>query len=329
MNRSDILQYFALSVKSLLPEEYNDVELKVTEFKKLNTSYTGLMVKIPGESNCPVIKLEKIDGMISMNISPAAIVETFAREFADDVIELCNNTKTKKVVDSGFSEWVQNYELVKPRLFLRLSNYEANAEYLESVPHNVFNDLAITCHILVNRSNEGSIASTVINKKLMESYGITFDKLYADALENSQKLFPEKIETMSDVMRKMGMGDDAKGSDVIVLSTEAMIDGAAAILYPRTQKKLDAMIGDYFIVPSSIHELLIFPDTGDLNPTELLDMVRSVNSMVIAPEDKLSDNIYVYNSSDMSFDLITKETTPLREYDIGKSVSEQKRKLHS
>ena len=50
--------------------------------------------------------------------------------------------------------------------------------------------------------------------------------------------------------------------------------------------------GDYFILPSSIHEVIVVPDLGiDDQEHDLNEMVRKVNHMVVDPEDRLSDRV--------------------------------------
>lgn len=54
--------------------------------------------------------------------------------------------------------------------------------------------------------------------------------------------------------------------------------------------------GDFFILPSSIHEVLIVPDNGQMGLRDLEDMVKEVNATQVAPEDKLTDSVYHYDS---------------------------------
>ena len=50
-----------------------------------------------------------------------------------------------------------------------------------------------------------------------------------------------------------------------------------------------------YIIPSSIHELLIYPDFGDVSPAELSGYVKEVNRTQVQPQDRLSDHIYYYD----------------------------------
>ena len=61
--------------------------------------------------------------------------------------------------------------------------------------------------------------------------------------------------------------------------------------------------GDFFILPSSIHEVLIVPDNGNMSLSDLEAMVKEVNATQVAPEDKLTDSVYHYDSQAKVFEL--------------------------
>lgn len=61
--------------------------------------------------------------------------------------------------------------------------------------------------------------------------------------------------------------------------------------FERLSKRFDA---DLVILPSSVHEVLALPlrDTDDIG--ELTSMVREINANEVSAQDKLSDNVYLY-----------------------------------
>jgi hypothetical protein len=73
--------------------------------------------------------------------------------------------------------------------------------------------------------------------------------------------------------------------------------GAGVIFYPNMLKELaDYHESDLFIIPSSVHETLIIPDTNMIMDIESLrDMICEVNRTAVADEEILSDNLYVYD----------------------------------
>ena len=51
----------------------------------------------------------------------------------------------------------------------------------------------------------------------------------------------------------------------------------------------------YYLLPSSIHEMIIVPKDGNISPKELGEMVRNVNETEVAREEVLSDRIYEFD----------------------------------
>ena len=54
---------------------------------------------------------------------------------------------------------------------------------------------------------------------------------------------------------------------------------------------------DLYIIPSSIHETILLPMLGD-DWEALSQMVKEVNATQLAPEEILSDHVYLYKSED-------------------------------
>ena len=52
---------------------------------------------------------------------------------------------------------------------------------------------------------------------------------------------------------------------------------------------------DFFILPSSIHEVLLLPDTGREDSKGLKKVISEVNRTQVAPEEVLSDTLYRYD----------------------------------
>lgn len=60
--------------------------------------------------------------------------------------------------------------------------------------------------------------------------------------------------------------------------------------------KIGELLGkNFYVLPSSIHEVLIVPDNGDMQAKELESMVKEVNATQVAPADLLSDKVQYYD----------------------------------
>lgn len=62
--------------------------------------------------------------------------------------------------------------------------------------------------------------------------------------------------------------------------------GASAILYPGRLKEIsDKWQNDIIMIPSSVHEWILFPKSGFDSVETLLEMIAQVNSICVDPEE--------------------------------------------
>ena len=108
------------------------------------------------------------------------------------------------------------------------------------------------------------------------------------------KLYPHIIEDLSFLF----------GDGVITLTNNEFMFGASSILYPGVAEEISEKFGNsnFFIIPSSLHELLIMADNGQINTSEIKNIIKSVNSE-LPSKDFLSNTLYYY-------DCITKKIIP-------------------
>ena len=53
--------------------------------------------------------------------------------------------------------------------------------------------------------------------------------------------------------------------------------------------------GDYYLIPSSVHEFILLPVDQERSAEELKEMIVEVNSTELTPEEILSDQLYLYS----------------------------------
>lgn len=311
MNFEEFINTIKDTIKEYLPEDYRDAEVNILENRKLNTNYTGLTVTREGDTLAPTINLNNLFDSYSKH--PEHSITAVMQEVAS-VIQ-----HTPETFDIGR---IMDYDRVKKNLFMRLSAAEKNKDLLEHAPHIRKEDLAITFHIMLDQSDKGT-ATTMINDNMMEAYGIDLDQLYQDALLNSPVICPAQIENMGEALSRMMIEDmksagappeviqemekDLKESNkdnpMTIITNDRLVDGASAVFYPGVMDLVgERMQGDYFILPSSVHETLVVPDDGRVSLQELTDMVKEVNMTQVNPEDQLTDQVYHYDIADHVFE---------------------------
>ena len=209
---------------------------------------------------------------------------------------------------------LMDYENMKEKLSVEVISADANTDLLANVPHDRMEDLAVVYRFVMESSEDGR-ASILVTNNLMDRMGVSHEQLRADALENSPEIRPVVIMGMNEVMKEMigpevyemfGIPDDAEET-MYVATVPDKNSGAGVIAYQDFMDQAAERVGgDFFVLPSSINEILLVPDNGDMTADVLRDMVKDVNAKEVSPEERLSDNVYHYDSKDHVFELAEK-----------------------
>ena len=263
------------TVKEHLPEMYRDAEVVVTEHRKINSCYTGLTLYPKDSVASPVINLTQ-----TYQDHAHDMIEVM-KHIENTLLTLPDNVKKMDVSD------ILDYESIKRKLFLRVSSIKKNAAFLKNVPYIAVEDLALTFHILVGQ-DEQDVASTTVTHQMLKDYGVCIETLYKDTVQSSMTLFPARFIDMC---------------LMTVITNDKGINGAASLFYPGIMDKIGSEIvyGNYYILPSSIHEVLVVPDTIIESPDELKQIIKAVNKEAVAPEEQLSDELYYYDTKNKIF----------------------------
>lgn len=225
----------------------------------------------------------------------------------DEVIDTYEKNKINRSIDMKF---FLNYETVKSRIIFKLINTEKNRELLRDVPYIPFHDLSIVFQCLVSEERFGN-ASILIHNVHLQLWKVNARELYERALENTPLLQGYELADMNTVLEEMkalGGIDDEEIEDMqqevpmYVLSNKSRINGASCILYKDILKDFAMVVDkDLYVLPSSIHEVILLPSDGTQESEQLKEMVREINQSQVEKEEVLSDSVYYYRRSDDSF----------------------------
>ena len=253
-------------VKEMLGE---NVEVSVTNTDKGNgVIYTGILVKESNSNIAPVIYLDpKSEDVVA---EASRIVTMYQKSKADGAVAV---------------DFFRDYSQVKEKLGIKLSSQPAEG----LVKQIAFADIYMTAYVKVNvLGEEGSIG---IKEEHIKEWGIDADTLFKDALMYAQKNHPVSTQSLSGFVKGMvGFEIDEEPEelkDILILTNEEKAFGASAIMYFNKPK-------EFYMLPSSVHELLLMPATPDVDEHGLTDMVKVVNETQVAPEERLADHAYHY-----------------------------------
>ena len=115
---------------------------------------------------------------------------------------------------------------------------------------------------------------------------------------------------MSEMLGMPDMG----GPALYVATNDNGLFGASVVAYPgMLEEAVQRLQGDYYILPSSIHEVLLVSAKEVQDYRELEAMVRQINEAEVAPAERLSDRVYHYDSRDRVFELAEKHEKRMQE----------------
>lgn len=205
----------------------------------------------------------------------------------------------------------------RDRIIYRLVSCERNQEMWEQVPYIPFLDMMIVFHCLIMREQDG-IGSIGITNHLMEDWGLDTKHLYQIAQENTMRLFPKRICSLNQLFLEMIRGMEQVPEEVLsqienssfpgepwVITNTSEINGASVILYPDCLKEIgEHLQEDFFVLPSSIHEMIVVSASEGQELENLEEMVREVNQSCVRPEDILSDHVYWYHCQNNTLEIV-------------------------
>lgn len=190
---------------------------------------------------------------------------------------------------------VEDYSRAKSHIVPRLISYERNWEGLDHRLFIPYLDLAIVFNYVIKAEGNEIVSFAVTDDKLAE-WGLSIEQLYQDSLTTSARLFPYMIESIEDLLALSG--DEGDYNTFFVLSNSKRQYGAACLLYSSVLEQFAAQIGGgFYVIPSSVHEVLLIPEKLGIGPDELKEMLSDVNDSIVKPEEVLSYELYYYDAS--------------------------------
>lgn len=277
-------------------EVYFDGKVKgevCTSVKNNGVVVTGLMLKGENERVAPNFYLDQqfIDWMRG-------------RSSLDDITErLCAAYRQEVRNNSSLISKINfSWEEFRRGVFVRLVNKEKNEELLKKIPYKEYLDLAMVFYYSVPISDDvtGTLMITGEHLKLLN---ITEEELYQTAKDNCERLQPIKVRCMNDLLYDLGrkVGVDtyeamACHPFLFVMTNEKSMFGSVALIFEEELERFANRIQTgFYILPSSVHELILVPEDKEFNVEYFRSMVREINATQVDATEVLSDNVYYYD----------------------------------
>lgn len=276
-----------------------------TREKNNQTLKDGLCIRKSGGKQEMVVYPEELYQQYTVGVTPERL--------AADVVSLFRSNKKIPGTDI-----LMDWEKVKEQLQLRLVKKAWNEESLKNRVYREYLDFAVMLAVelsngaepaddtVVDLSSNGMnhVCSTLVEPFMMNAWGVGEDELYKTALRN---LNCEEVKIIRlSALLPIGSADYGQ-EELYFFGCMKRSFRASAIFREDLLNQFAEKQGcNLFILPCSVHELLLLKQEEGIDVRHLKEIVREVNdeSGEIKQEDKLSDSIYYYDRESRRIELV-------------------------
>lgn len=197
------------------------------------------------------------------------------------------------------------YDSIKDLLEVNAISEKYNRDVLAGTKYRVLGDIAVVYFINADNRDLGEVMKSVpvLN-------AISIKQIENDALLNSMTRNPAVIKSMdSEIESIIGISipKDEATSEMYIASVPSKKFGACVLAYPGFFEQAAATIGgSYYVIPSSVHELILVKDSGNLSDDDINKFkndIKLVNKTILARDEILSDNLYHYDAEFHKFEI--------------------------
>lgn len=291
----------------------NVYSVSVDTVKKIQASYYGLLISVSTIS----------DAKWGINLKPYYFEFLESEVSMDDMVDridqrICYEIEHLPKYDLSN---LKDYEYVKNHLGLQVINMEKKQEFLKKIPYTQIADLALVYRIFIDQNT-----CALINNNMLKCYAISKEQLHSDAISHAQREKPCLIRKMEEVLKEL-LNNILQEEEMPKEEREEMknnlakvendpplpmyvagidgVYGASVIARPDfLEEATQIMGGDFYVVPSSMHEVIILKDLHEGGIEVLEETIREVNMLKVPEEDFLSNNLYHYDSSNQIFETV-------------------------
>lgn len=287
--------YFIEKVKRELLEKLGEgFHIDVRKVLKNNgVELTGMVIFLKDSAHAKVIYLDSYYEAHCNGMPFHCVIQ--------NMVQIYETSKEPEISTAK----VLNFEEMRGKIVFRLINRNENQEFLKTVPHTQYLDLAVVFYLLLD-FDEGGALTSVIHNELADYWNVTVSELMSIAMVNSPKLLPAQFGSMKHILQSgLNIEDDVErfvldlleddSSPMYVLRNASELYGAGVIMYPGVLQKIaNAFDSDLVILPCSVHECIIVKYDKDMDLHMMQDKVRYVNQTEVPKEDVLGDSVYVF-----------------------------------
>lgn len=267
-----------------------DITVESVQVEKLNSCIRhGVSFTKEGEMYSPTIYLEPFYQSFRIGRSIDFLAEELLR---------CYREETGQVPDCIHR--LDSYETARPDIYVKLIHIAENRNLLKDTPYKEFLDFAIVPYFEVNDEQifKGSV---LLKNHHLEYWQVSAEEVLRHAIEYTREKKGVWFKTMSEVLKDIIFEEDGvlyeRARDgMFVLTNKEKYLGAVLAYFPDILYDISTRLKeDFYMLPASVHEWVIVPDSQVEEEEVLFLMVKDINDREVLEEEVLSYNVYYYS----------------------------------
>lgn len=232
--------------------------------------------------------------------SPILYLDTFCGEKEESSEELA-----KKIAlwyadlldqDREPCAFPSEYATARDRLVVKMLGKKEAEKLPKQVVSQEYLDFVLVVDLLLAMKEERYVTCR-IRQEHLKKWNIGRKELFLDAEAATKRRFPALFQTMEEAIASLVDCEAVPIKEQIyVLTNERKYWGASTLLYKGCLEAIgNRLKEDYYVIPSSVHEVILLPVSKAPACDRINQMIEEVNRTQLKEEDVLGDTVYYYD----------------------------------
>ena len=283
MNREAMKQQILEALSKKLGDGFH---ITIQKVFKPNRELEGLLIMGEGEIISPTIYLESSYEALNSGMPVEQVVNRILQAY---------DSAKSETVDFDI-ERIKDFDYAKSRLYVQLINRHLNKNMLQDVPHTMFlDDFAIIVRCAVETS-EDCDASFMVHNRHLNIWQTDSKTVLSLAIKNTIAMQNIVLMPLGQLIRETFPAYPAEHSSdcgLWFMSNQKRTFGAAAVLHDDVLKDFAEKHGSFYVIFSSVHEVLLMPSPNNSGIDSLTRHNQDVNA-TLSEEEILGTKAYFY-----------------------------------
>lgn len=271
-------------------------EVTVTEYavNKNNRILDGLSIKPAGSNVAPTVYPEfYYKELKDSGLSIAEMIDKAVEEIISSIVSAPLSFSDVK----DATEKVQDWSYVQGNVFARLVGTIGNSEFLKGkVVRRIsgIDDLAVIYYVLLGEVNhsDDSVQSAVVTEGLFRLWGVSEDELFEAAIANTEAT--ATVQSLNELLPPWMQPEPQDCMPMLVVSNLSRVNGNGGMVCPKVMARVCQKLGtdEVLIIPSSVNEFIAIPESIEMPPEAIKELICEVNTEQVCPEERVSNSAY-------------------------------------